>query len=123
MSAKPSYFVFVFKQLPPRADETTSARQKEDSDGSNDYENTDSDDTDSSVQYELERIVSGPCKRGPNKGKYLIKWVGYDSDKNTWEPSAHLSAHDVREYENEIQNSSDSNEDSTPIATLVTANK
>jgi hypothetical protein len=55
------------KQLPPRADETTSARQQEDSDGSNDYENTDSDDTDSSIQFELERIVSGPCKRAQIK--------------------------------------------------------
>ena len=109
--------------VPPRGDETTSARQQEDSDDSHDYNSTDSDDSNSSVQFELERIVSGPCKSGPNKGKYFIKWVGYDSDDNTWEPPAHISSDDLREYENEMQNSSDSDEDRTPIAKLVLGNK
>ena len=98
-------------------------RQQEDSDDSHDYNSTDSDDSNSSVQFELERIVSGPCKSGPNKGKYFIKWVGYDSDDNTWEPPAHISSDDLREYENEMQNSSDSDEDRTPIAKLVLGNK
>ena len=109
--------------VPPRGDETTSARQQEDSDHSHDYNSTDSDDSNSSIQFELERIVSGPCKSGPNKGKYFIKWVGYDSDDNTWEPPAHISSDDLREYENEMQNSSDSDEDRTPIAKLVLGNK
>ena len=115
--------------VPPRGDETTSARQQEDSDDSHDCNSTDSDDShdcnstdsddsNSSVQFELERIVSGPCKSGPNKDKCFIKWVGYDSDDNTWEPPAHISSDDLREYENEMQNSSDSDEDRTPIANL-----
>ncbi len=67
--------------------------------------------------------MSGPCKSGSDKGKYFIKWVAYDSDENTWEPPTHLSSDDLREYENEMQNSSDSDEDRTPIAKLVLGNK
>jgi hypothetical protein len=128
--------------------ETTSPREKQVfPEDANDNEVTDSDESDSS-DFELERIVSGPCKTGPNKGKYCIKWVGYDTDEviyvsptltlrlilpffnpqNTWEPPANLSATDLREYQNknhissDIHDSSDS-EDSTPIAKLVAQKK
>jgi hypothetical protein len=100
--------------------EPTSPRQKQVFPGlANDNDVSDSDDSHSS-DFELERIISRPCKTGPNKGKYCIKWVGYDTDEviyvnptltgrlilpffnpqNTWEPAANLSATDLREYEN-----------------------
>ncbi|XP_066124498.1 chromodomain Y-like protein isoform X3 [Saccopteryx bilineata] len=39
--------------------------------------------------YEVERIVD---KRKNKKGKteYLVRWKGYDSDDDTWEPEQHL---------------------------------
>lgn len=46
--------------------------------------------------YEVEKIVTSRInKKGiwvPNPGKkeYLIKWVGYDSSQNTWEPERNL---------------------------------
>ena len=36
---------------------------------------------------------------GPNiHGKYLVKWEGYDSDENTWEPKCNLPEDMVKEY-------------------------
>lgn len=46
--------------------------------------------------YEVEKIVTSRInKKGiwvPISGKkeYLIKWVGYDSNQNTWEPERNL---------------------------------
>nr|2DNT_A Chain A, Chromodomain protein, Y chromosome-like, isoform b [Homo sapiens] len=39
--------------------------------------------------YEVERIVD---KRKNKKGKteYLVRWKGYDSEDDTWEPEQHL---------------------------------
>ena len=42
--------------------------------------------------YEVEKIVSSRIsKKGMlifivGKKEYLIKWVGYENDQNTWEP-------------------------------------
>lgn len=42
------------------------------------------------VTYEVEKLVD---VRGSGKKKeYLVKWVGYSSKDNTWEPLSHLSA-------------------------------
>jgi hypothetical protein len=61
--------------------EPTIPRQKQVFAGhAKDNDVSDSEDPHSS-DFELERIVSGPCKTGPNKGKYCIKWVGYDTDE------------------------------------------
>lgn len=35
-------------------------------------------------EYQVEKILDHAVKRG--KHLYLIKWEGYGSDANTWEP-------------------------------------
>ena len=38
--------------------------------------------------YEVERIIAHRIVRGTLF--YLVKWVGYDHEDNTWEPEQHL---------------------------------
>jgi len=48
---------------------------------------------DTSSQYEVEEVLEMKIvKKGKQKQKfYLIKWVGYDSSQNTWEPEKNLN--------------------------------
>ena len=39
--------------------------------------------------YEVEAVVGQRKKKG--RKEYLIKWKGYASDQNTWEPIANLN--------------------------------
>jgi hypothetical protein len=39
-------------------------------------------------EYEVEAIVTHKYDRG--KIRYLVKWEGYPSSENTWEPESHL---------------------------------
>ncbi|KAF1756133.1 hypothetical protein GCK72_012586 [Caenorhabditis remanei] len=52
----------------------------------------------SEKEYSVEKVVN---KRTANRGvEYLIKWRGYPSSENTWEPATHLNCKDlVEEYE------------------------
>ena len=45
-------------------------------------------------EYLAEEIRDGPDEHG----KYEVKWDGYESDKNTWEPLSHLPRMLLREY-------------------------
>lgn len=55
-------------------------------------------DSEIEEEYEVESIVEKRLKR--NKVEYLIKWIGWPHDTNTWEPLAHLSCDEIiREYE------------------------
>ena len=52
----------------------------------------------SNKEYEVEWILKDKCiNRQPS---YLVKWKGYSTSENTWEPIAHLvGCHDkVKEY-------------------------
>ena len=40
-------------------------------------------------EYEVESILDSKVLRG--KRFFLIKWKGYDSSENTWEPESNLS--------------------------------
>jgi len=49
-------------------------------------------------EYEVERILSKRRKHG--KTEYLIKWQGYNSDDNTWEPTENLHCPEmIREFQ------------------------
>ena len=39
--------------------------------------------------WEIESILSSRVRR--KKVEYLVKWVGYGPDENTWEPYEHLT--------------------------------
>lgn len=41
--------------------------------------------------FEVEAIVGSRYSRKKRKWYYLVKWVGYSEDENTWEPEEHLT--------------------------------
>ena len=45
--------------------------------------------------FSVEKIVSKRVVGG--KTQYLLKWKGYDSDENTWEPEENLDCQDLLE--------------------------
>jgi hypothetical protein len=48
---------------------------------------------DDSLEYEVEQVL-GHCdvKRGiGNRKEFLVKWLGYEHEHNTWEPEKHLT--------------------------------
>ena len=45
--------------------------------------------------YSVEKIISKKVVNG--KTQYLLKWKGYDSDENTWEPEENLDCQDLLE--------------------------
>lgn len=52
--------------------------------------------------YKVDKIVGKKVKNG--KILYEVKWLGYTSDDNTWEPKENLDVTKglVEEYENEL---------------------
>jgi hypothetical protein len=55
-----------------------------------------------SIEYEVEEILNHRIRRG--KRQYLIKWLGYPQDDNTWEPEENLlNAKEIlKEYQDKI---------------------
>lgn len=47
--------------------------------------------------YEVEEILERKIKKG--KLYYSVKWVGYESSLNTWEPREHLPEEMVNDFE------------------------
>lgn len=43
--------------------------------------------------YEVEKIISKRFKRGTCE--YRLKWLGYTSKDNSWEPVAHLDCQEL----------------------------
>jgi hypothetical protein len=39
-------------------------------------------------EYEVEKIIKKRIRNG--KIEYLVKWLGYDDNNNTWEPVTNL---------------------------------
>jgi hypothetical protein len=79
-------------------------------DGKSSDENSEDDNSsDKEGEFEVEEIRGKRIHRG--KVQYLVKWVGYGEEDNTWEPVEHLvnSETAVNEYENIIQKKESSN--------------
>ena len=51
--------------------------------------------------FKVEAIRSK--RRGAKGMEYLIKWEGYDSDVNSWEPAEHVCDEDIAEYEEKLK--------------------
>lgn len=47
------------------------------------------------IVFSVEKIVSKKVVGG--KTQYMLKWKGYDSDENTWEPEENLDCQDLLE--------------------------
>jgi len=47
------------------------------------------------VDYEVEEILDYAFCKVDQVGKYFVKWVGWSSDTNTWEPEANLECTDL----------------------------
>jgi hypothetical protein len=67
---------------------------------------TSDDDVEDFVSfYEVEAVVGQRKKKG--RKEYLIKWKGYASDQNTWEPIANLNKsarEEARAYRSQVSN-------------------
>lgn len=53
-------------------------------------------------EYEVETLLDDDI-RNINDEKirhYLVKWVGYSNDQNSWEPAANVGLEAIRDYEN-----------------------
>ena len=50
--------------------------------------------------FDAERIIAKKINSG--KPLFMIKWQGYCSSQNTWEPKAHLPPELIEAFENRI---------------------
>ena len=46
--------------------------------------------------YDVERVVDSKTRK--RQRYYLVKWLGYGEEENTWEPEEHLTQELVRKY-------------------------
>jgi hypothetical protein len=107
---KKSRLLTAKKPTSAKKTDGVSSDSEDDNNSENAYNDSDSENQKSepseasASDYEIETIVSGPCrKRGPKYGKYEIKWLGYDTADNTWEPRVHIPDKTFAEYYAERQ--------------------
>jgi len=58
-------------------------------------DSTETSETEDEEQWEVEEIVDYQYCRQSEAGLYLVKWIGWASEHNTWEPEAHLECTDL----------------------------
>jgi hypothetical protein len=57
---------------------------------------------DGEEEYEVEKILDMKQKGRGRKTHYLIKWKGYPTSDNSWEPAENVQAKDrIKEYKEE----------------------
>jgi len=62
----------------------------------------DSDSSSDDDEWQVKKIVDHRMKKG--KKEYYVKWKGWDSGDNSWEPTANLNCDDlVKDYEKTLQ--------------------
>ena len=61
------------------------------------------------ASYEVERVLSHEDRRSRSRPKkfYLIKWLGYALEHNSWEPECNLSVEVLKEYWDAVAKSED----------------
>ena len=80
-----SFHVSRLKPAYPGTDyPTTQTADTEDSENMEDVVDTGED-----PEYEIERILNSRIRRGFKE--YLIRWKGYDSTEDTWEPASAMT--------------------------------
>jgi hypothetical protein len=52
-------------------------------------------------EYEVQALLADDVRiiNGEKIRFYLVKWVGYDNDQNSWEPAANVGLGAIRDYE------------------------
>ena len=55
----------------------------------------DKEEEDEEPEWEVEEIVDYKYNKKKKTGMYLVKWVGWHSNSNTWEPEEHLAGTDI----------------------------
>jgi len=92
-------FKIVNNSLGRFVDETVVDDDKEESKSLKSIESGDSADSSTENEeeehWEVEEIVDYQYCRQSEEGLYLVKWIGWESESNTWEPEAHLECTDL----------------------------
>lgn len=58
----------------------------------------------SGQEFVIEKIVARRFNQKKKQFEYLLKWEGYPSEQNTWEPADNMSAcvHLIKQYEDSL---------------------
>jgi len=73
--------------------EKVDKEEKEQTPNKDDEE--DDEDGEEDEIYEVEKIIDYAYCKESEEGLYLVKWIGWDSDNNTWEPVDNLDCRDI----------------------------
>ena len=69
--------------------------------------------------FSVEKIISKKVVGG--KTEYLLKWKGYDSDENTWEPEENLDCQDLLDEFNKRARTMDETRSAATATSMATA--
>jgi hypothetical protein len=76
---------------------------------------------DEADEFEVERIID-KRERADGVVEYLIKWLGYQDDENTWEPQGNCPLETITEFEENAKQGMrmevDANSESQPTGQL-----
>ena len=92
-------------------------KEKAETEAKDGKEDNDKEEEEEEPEWEVEDIVDYQYCKEQQAGLYLVKWVGWGPESNTWEPEAHLQCTDllVNFYKARIRE----REDATPAEKRV----